>query len=635
MLLQLEVSRFGGIDQHEFFLLNNHMFNKMKSLFFSIVIIVGLLLLFYIIDSREFNCRSDALTVQSESSTNNGKPSASDSQTEPVTELKHAFETRPGKKPAETMPKEAKPATDARPKTDTKSAEEMPVEIKPVAETKPTETRPVANAKPEKKPVPTVVPAATAEEAETLNAEALVEFIIREKIRAKQKKRLDDGYGLTYSEEFISTRFVSLSKASEEQLLKKGYDIDEFRKRMIPQVWDIDYSTIPSDTFFQNGEEGFEVVSNQGPLRLVCKRFDGTRSSFIFEFSIKNNGVNDCEISFGVQNTGLIKSGYHELVSETISARETKHFEVELSVFEQLSDIAPSLAVHGTAILEKVEVFQKIHDDFTIVEGEITERSTLPDPESTDYPDCRFTAHFIGNAILSGSPCNKELSLSIDGFKNKSILNTNSLNVGDKIKCAIVPIDSVPDNLASIQEADELSLFALDSYLATTIQKISSYTDTTYLPISSTHFKSEHFDFKSVFDLCINPPITDDLALHQKERIQKDLEAANTMLQAYESVKETTERKFQIAWSGEKERFPDDYNTIKRSANDVLYWRNIDHSFWCLPARYTLVPLFFLYFTTKVLFCQKKNWTHCSHLEIFCRRMESSSSSRWFRIDMK
>ena len=259
-------------------------------------------------------------------------------------------------------------------------------------------------------------------------------------------------------------------------------------------------------------------------------------------------------------------------------------------MFEQLENVAPVLTIHGSAILNQFRVFQKNHDDFTIVEGEITERSALPAPEDTDYPDCRYTVHFVGNAIISGLSCNKELSLSIDGFKNKKILNTNSLEVGDRIKCAIVPIDSVPDDLASIQEADELSLFTLDSYLVTTVQKISSYTDTAFLPISSTHFKSEAFNYKSVFDEHINPPIPDELAFSQKERIRKDQEAANVMFQTYESDRETTEARFQDAWSKEKKRFPDDYNTIKSGSTIVQHWRNINHSFWCLPPQYTLIP---------------------------------------------
>ena len=584
----------------------------MKQLIAPIAIIAALIAFFVILEHKEFSRHDDVQTIQSENPTSNGKPlvSVSDPETKPVTDAKPATETKPveTKPVAETKPvTEAKPVTDPKPKTDVKPTETKPaVETKPVAETKsvaetkpaevkpvetkPAETKPVAETKREEKLLPAAAPVVSAEEAEKLNAEAIVAFEVLEKIREKQRKRLDDGYELTYSEGFNGGRSVSLSKENEGQLSKKGYDLEEFKQRHIPQSWNIDLSTIPSDALFQNVEDGFKIISDQGLLRLICKRFDGMRSSFIFEFSIKNDGDNDCEISFGVHNSGLVKSGYVVLISDKISAGETKQFEAELSVFEQLANIAPTLTVRGSAILENFYTYQKIHDDFSIVEGEITERSSLPDPKDSDYPDCRYTAHFVGNAIISGLSCNKELSLSIDGFHNKAILNTNSLKVGDKIKCAIVPIDSVPDNLASIQEADELSLFTLDSYLATTIQKISSYTDTTYLPVSSTHFKSESFDFKSVFEERVNPPLSNNLLLSQQERIRKDLEAANEMLQTYESAQETTEPEFQEAWAKEKERFSDDYNTIKRGSSIVHYWRNINHSFWCLPPQYTLIP---------------------------------------------
>ncbi len=564
----------------------------MKQLIVPIAIIVALIAFFVIIDRKEFSRHDDVQSVQSESPTSNRKPTVSVPETKPVIDVKPAAGTKPVEmKPVvETKPAEVKPVAETKPAVETKPVvETKPAEAKPV-EAKPAETKPVAQSKPEENLLPAAVPVVTAEEAEKLNAEAIVAFEILEKIRAKQRKRLDDGYGLTYSDVFNGGRDISLSKANEEHLLNKGYDLEEFKKRQIPQVWSIDFSTIPSDALFQNVEGGFKVISDQGLLRLICKRFDGMRSSFIFEFSIKNDGDSDCEISFGIHNSGLVKSGYIVLASDKISAGEIKQFEAELSVFDQLTSIAPTLAVRGSAILESFNVYQKLHDDFTIVEGEIIERSTLPDPKDTDYPDCRYTAHFVGNAIISGLSCNKELSLSIDGFHNKSILNTNSLKVGDKIKCAIVPFDSVPDNLASIQEADELSLFTLDNYLATTIQKISSYTDTTYLPVSSTHFKSDAFDFKSVFEEKVNPPIADKLILSQKERIRKDLEAANEMLQTYESAQETTESFFQEAWAKEKERFPDGFNTIKNGSTIVQYWRNINHSFWCLPPQYTLIP---------------------------------------------
>ena len=60
----------------------------------------------------------------------------------------------------------------------------------------------------------------------------------------------------------------------------------------------------------------------------------------------------------------------------------------------------------------------------TVVEGEIIERSELPDPKTSDYPNCRFTAHFNGNSIKSGEPCPKEMAFIIEGFENFSMLDT-------------------------------------------------------------------------------------------------------------------------------------------------------------------------------------------------------------------
>lgn len=562
----------------------------MKQLIIPIAIFICLIVFFVNVDHKEFHFNNRQAVPSESSISNRGTASI------PKTKMKPAVAGRPadttkttdGSKGTEkTQTAAIKPRTkimmaaEATPAALVKSTIDESAENNSAEGTE-SETKIIS--------IPVAVPAVSLEEAERLNVEAVASFEHSGKVRAKQKKRLNDGYGLTFSEEFKNVRIVSLSKKDEEQLIKKGYAPDDIRKKTVPQAWTIDYSTMPSHALFQKEEDGFSIVSNQGQLRIVCKRFDGMISSFIFEFSIKNNDDKDCDITFGVHNSGLINNGYITLVSEKIPAGETKQFEVELSVFRQLEIIAPTLAVQGSAILKNFYVYQKNHDDFTIVEGEITERSALPAPEDTDYPDCRYTAHFVGNAIISGLSCNKDLSLSIDGFRNETLLNTNSLQTGDKIRCAIVPIDSVPDDLASIQEADELSLFTLDSYLATTIQKISSYTDTTYLPVSSTHFKSETFDFKSVFGEKVNPPIANELVLSQKERIRKDLEKADTVLQTYEKAKEITEPMFQEAWTKEKERFPDEYNTIKNGSVIVQHWRNINHSFWCLPPQYTLIP---------------------------------------------
>ena len=193
----------------------------MKQLIAPVAIIVALIAFFVIIDRKAFSRHDDVQTVQSESPTSKRKPTVSVPETKSVTEIKPAVET---KTVVETKPvTEAKPVTETKPKTDAK-----PTEVKPVAETRPVETKPAeakpvetkpAETKPQSKPeenlLPAAVPVVTAEDAEKLNAEAIVAFEILEKIRAKQRKRLDDGYGLTYSDVFNGGRDISLSKANE------------------------------------------------------------------------------------------------------------------------------------------------------------------------------------------------------------------------------------------------------------------------------------------------------------------------------------------------------------------------------------------------------------------------------------
>ena len=403
--------------------------------------------------------------------------------------------------------------------------------------------------------------------------------------------RLNRGYSLAFSEPFKEVESVALPKEEEDLLSAKNYDLDEFRKREIPSAWSIDYATIPSDASFRKTDDGYSVDSPQGTIRFAGPNLNGMCSSFLIELTVRNNSDKESEIILGVHDSGLVRNGYHPLVTERINCREEKKIEAELSVFEQFADVAPTVSVHGAITLVDLTIYRKTHDDFTVVEGEIVERSALPDPQDTDYPDCRYTAHFIGHKILSGMSCNKELVLSIDGFINKSILPTDDLKAGDKIKCAILPIDAVPEKLASIQEADDLSLFMLDSYLVTTCSIIPAYTDLSEDFNASVPFKSESFEFQSVFDRGFNPPIPDSVKEAQKRRIEKDLAEANRMLSSLDGKKDEIEQRFQNAWAKEKERFADGFNTIKDEKGAVsLYWRNVDNSFWCLPPDYSLFP---------------------------------------------
>ena len=221
----------------------------------------------------------------------------------------------------------------------------------------------------------------------------------------------------------------------------------------------------------------------------------------------------------------------------------------------------------------------------TVVEGEIVERSELPDPQKSDYPNCRFTAHFNGNSIRSGEPCPKELSLIIEGFENYRILPNNDIKNGDKVQLTIFPFEELPEEHQSTQQADDLKLFLLESYYVLDISTIKEYTDNELMPISGIYFSDGNADYISLFDRHINPPVPQDLIDAQKNSIQKDLQKITKLLEEYDDDKiEAINKLFAEAWEKEKAKDPPNYNRV----GDYV-WRNIDNSFWCLPVNYTFL----------------------------------------------
>ena len=223
----------------------------------------------------------------------------------------------------------------------------------------------------------------------------------------------------------------------------------------------------------------------------------------------------------------------------------------------------------------------------TVVEGEIIERSELPDPKKSDYPNCRFTAHFDGNAIKSGEPCPKELSLIIEGFEDYRILKrNNAIKAGDKVLCTIVPFERLPEDQQSTQQADDLQLFLLESYYVISIQKIQSYDDDPFMPKSGLFFSDEETEYISIFEKHINPPIPQDVIEAQNRAIQRDLQKMNSLLNEYNANKiEEINKRFADVWKNEREKDPDGYNRIGTG----IVWRNIDNSFWCLPVKYKIL----------------------------------------------
>ena len=222
----------------------------------------------------------------------------------------------------------------------------------------------------------------------------------------------------------------------------------------------------------------------------------------------------------------------------------------------------------------------------TVVEGEIAERSELPSPEKSDYPDCRFTAHFIGHAIKEGDSCPKEISLIIEGFENFKILETNNLKPGDKVECSIIPFRDIPDENQTTQQADDLELFLLDNYYVVSIERIRNYSEPNgSMPSSGILFSEGNEEYVSIFERHINPPIPDTVKNAQSSAIQDDLRKMDRILTGFDEGNiDIINERFAEAWKKEKEKDAKGYNR-----NQKTVWRNIDNSFWALPEDFTLL----------------------------------------------
>ena len=225
----------------------------------------------------------------------------------------------------------------------------------------------------------------------------------------------------------------------------------------------------------------------------------------------------------------------------------------------------------------------------TVVEGEITERSELPDPQKSDYPNCRFTAHFNGNSIKSGEECPKEFVLIVEGFLGYSVLSENDIKQGDKIECSIIPFERLPTEYQETQQSDDLNLYLLERYYATSIQVIKSFNDNADFPNSGIFFSDSDEEYISIFDRHVNPPISKEINENQNNEIQKTLKRMQSLLEDYsESRISEINKDFHEAWEIEKEKDASGFNRVVFNGQKLV-WRNIDNTFWSLPEDYSFL----------------------------------------------
>lgn len=465
----------------------------MKSVITTICVLIPLVIIFVIIDRKDFHSGNDVAVQQ-----------------ETVTRMKSTTVTtvKPVEKPAETKPVETKNPVESKPVTEAKPAETKPVtEAKP-AEPRPAETKPATETKPvaEKKPV------------ETKQADAKP----TETKPVAEKKPVE-----TKQTEAKSTETKPVAEAKKPAETKPVTETKPAEKKPV---------------------EAKPVVETRPATAKPAETKPMTEKKPVAETKPATTKP-----------------------AETKPATTTK----PMPAPEAVSVVTAEEA----AKLNEFALFL-VNVKTTVVEGEIVERSELPDPQKSDYPNCRFTVHFNGNSIKSGEPCPKELSLIVEGFEDYRILPNNDIKTGDKVQCTIFPFEKLPEDYQSTQQADDLELFLLESYYVLDISAIKKFTDNELMPMSGIYFSEGNEEYVSLFDRHLNDPVPTEIKNAQNADIQYDAKRMDGFLTAYTDAqfKEINAR-FAEAWNEEKKKDPPGYNRV-----GAYVWRNLNGSFWTLPA---------------------------------------------------
>ena len=520
----------------------------MKHLIVPTVIIIGLVVVFVIVDSKEFNHFDDAQTVQKERTATNRRQIYLRSRN------KNHYRD-------EACHTSIKPSGEAK-----------------QGETKMEETKSFSK---QESPVPVAVPVASAEEVEKLNIQAAAYL-------AKQAKRIEfieKDMKLVYEDLFNNYSTVSIAEKLDDIFLKNGVipNRDELSTKKVPVQWMIDFYTLKGECDFERVDDGYRIISPGGFFHIQAPSQKVLNTITGIQFEISCNSA-ETKIKAGVEEYGMFRPG-KSYASEMSGIHEDEIINYQISSLEHFDQFRAFLEISGDVTLHAFRVFQKEIEGTTYLEGQIVERSSLPDPSESDYPDCRFTAYFKGNAIKAGEQCPKEMAFIIEGFENYKTLNTESIKKGDKIECVVMPFERLSVEDQDTQQADDLNLYLLDSYYVLSACKRNSFSENEFLPTSGIFFSGKNGEYVSIFEKHINQPIPQEIHDLQQIAIKRNLEIMTNLLKQYDNNSiNKTNSDFSKAWENEKEKDPPNYNRIGKNV-----WREIDNSFWCLPDNYTLL----------------------------------------------
>ncbi len=159
---------------------------------------------------------------------------------------------------------------------------------------------------------------------------------------------------------------------------------------------------------------------------------------------------------------------------------------------------------------------------------EVVERSEFPDPRTSDYADCLFTARLRVLDPNDGNGAKIVIGV-IPAFRERKLQPGSGMRPGDKIRGTSIPFDKAPENLRRMQTADRFGDYLTEMRLLPDVRIIEK-AGTTIAPLATP-------------SLIVAPAIPPDrfvrahgadaIALRRKARIETEVGRIRTKLKAH------------------------------------------------------------------------------------------------------
>lgn len=211
--------------------------------------------------------------------------------------------------------------------------------------------------------------------------------------------------------------------------------------------------------------------------------------------------------------------------------------------------------------------------NIAVVSAQVQERSEIPDPKTSPYPDCLHTLKMKTLQVEKGKNIPPEFILVVPSFKNRELTPESKWKPSDMMKVSMIRFQEECETVRRIQQSDTLEDFDSERYsLVYTIPPRKIYCLDNGVRINLPFTKKRKYI--SGYDRPQNPPLTSREAAARKQRIATELNRMKDILKTMPASPRELNRQFEKIWKKNRKKY--------QHTEDGIYWCREGKSFFAL-----------------------------------------------------